>query len=88
MRVAATARQTLSPSEPVTGGSRGIGGLSTALHPDTGAATIFVHDGMAGGAGFARRGYAVAEELPFLAINFLVPVAVVFALRKRIGRRQ
>ena len=39
-----------------------IGGLSTALHPDTGAATIFVHDGMAGGAGFARRGYAVAEE--------------------------
>ena len=38
-----------------------IGGLSTALHPDTGAATIFVHDGMAGGAGFAARGFEVAE---------------------------
>ena len=38
--------------------------------------------------GVSSAGYAVAEELPFLAINFLVPVAVVFALRKRIGRRQ
>ncbi len=39
-----------------------IGGVSTALHPDTGLATIFVHDGMAGGAGFAHRGFDVAEE--------------------------
>lgn len=38
-----------------------IGGVSTALHPDTGLATIFVHDGMAGGAGFAHRGFEVAE---------------------------
>lgn len=39
-----------------------IGGVSTALHPDTGLATIFVHDGMAGGAGFAYRGYEMAEQ--------------------------
>jgi len=36
--------------------------------------------------GVSSAGYAVTEELPFLAINFLVPAAVVFALRKRIGR--
>lgn len=39
-----------------------IGGVSTALHPDTGLATVFVHDALAGGAGFAARGYEVAEE--------------------------
>jgi DEAD/DEAH box helicase domain-containing protein len=39
-----------------------IGGVSTALHPDTGLATIFVHDGMEGGAGFAQRGFEVAER--------------------------
>ncbi len=37
-----------------------IGGVSTALHPDTGRATIFVHDGHPGGAGFAERGHAAA----------------------------
>jgi DEAD/DEAH box helicase domain-containing protein len=42
-----------------------IGGLSTALHPDTGALTVFVHDGAAGGAGFAERGYDLVE--PWLA---------------------
>ena len=36
--------------------------------------------------GVNSAGYAVAEELPFLAINFLVPVGVVFALRKWFGK--
>jgi DEAD/DEAH box helicase domain-containing protein len=35
-----------------------IGGVSTALHPDTGTPTVFVYDGAAGGAGFAERGHA------------------------------
>ncbi|MFL6124826.1 DEAD/DEAH box helicase [Actinophytocola sp.] len=35
-----------------------IGGVSTALHPDTGEATVFVHDGHPGGAGFADRAHA------------------------------
>ncbi|MGH3900445.1 MAG: DEAD/DEAH box helicase [Pseudonocardiaceae bacterium] len=35
-----------------------IGGVSTALHPDTGQPSVFVHDGHPGGAGFADRGYA------------------------------
>lgn len=39
-----------------------IGGLSTALHPDTGLPTVFVHDGHPGGAGLAERGHAVLER--------------------------
>jgi DEAD/DEAH box helicase domain-containing protein len=39
-----------------------IGGLSTAWHPDTGSATIFVYDGYPGGAGIAERGFARAAE--------------------------
>ncbi len=38
-----------------------IGGVSTALHPDTGRMTVFVYDGQPGGAGFAARGYDTAE---------------------------
>ena len=34
-----------------------IGGVSTALHADTGLATVFVYDGHPGGAGFAERGF-------------------------------
>jgi DEAD/DEAH box helicase domain-containing protein len=39
-----------------------LGGLSTALHPDTGAATIVVYDGHPGGAGFAERGFEVLRR--------------------------
>ncbi|WP_028643530.1 DEAD/DEAH box helicase [Nocardioides sp. URHA0020] len=38
-----------------------IGGVSTALHPDTGQLTVFVYDGHPGGAGFAERGYRSAR---------------------------
>jgi DEAD/DEAH box helicase domain-containing protein len=38
-----------------------IGGLSTALHPDTGLSTVFVHDGLPGGGGFAQRGFEQAR---------------------------
>ncbi|MCZ3386759.1 MAG: DEAD/DEAH box helicase [Actinomycetia bacterium] len=37
-----------------------IGGVSTALHPDTGMPTVFVYDGAAGGAGFAEHGFSAA----------------------------
>jgi DEAD/DEAH box helicase domain-containing protein len=39
-----------------------IGGVSTALHPDTGRMTVFVYDGQPGGAGFAARGYDTAAQ--------------------------
>ena len=39
-----------------------IGGVSTALHPDTGLLTVFVYDGHPGGAGFADRGHRRARE--------------------------
>ena len=39
-----------------------IGGVSTALHPDTGQLTVFVYDGHPGGAGFAERGFHAASE--------------------------
>jgi DEAD/DEAH box helicase domain-containing protein len=41
-----------------------IGGVSTALHADTGRATVFVYDGHPGGAGFAERAYE--RGLPWL----------------------
>ncbi len=37
-----------------------IGGVSTALHPDTGLPTILVYDGHPGGAGFAERAFSAA----------------------------
>jgi len=39
-----------------------IGGVSTAVHEDTGQLTVFVYDGHPGGAGFAERGFDVAES--------------------------
>ncbi|MDQ3486018.1 MAG: DEAD/DEAH box helicase [Actinomycetota bacterium] len=38
-----------------------IGGVSTALHEDTGLLTVFVYDGHPGGAGFAEQGYTKAR---------------------------
>lgn len=41
-----------------------VGGVSTALHEDTGFPTVFVYDGYPGGAGFAERGHdAIATWL-------------------------
>ncbi|MGZ4450996.1 MAG: DEAD/DEAH box helicase [Nocardioides sp.] len=39
-----------------------IGGVSTAVHPDTGMLTVFVYDGHPGGAGFAERGFRAARS--------------------------
>lgn len=39
-----------------------IGGVASPLHRDTEMATVFVHDGISGGAGFAERGFEMAEE--------------------------
>jgi DEAD/DEAH box helicase domain-containing protein len=39
-----------------------IGGVSTALHADTGLLTVFVYDGHPGGAGFSERGFHAARE--------------------------
>jgi DEAD/DEAH box helicase domain-containing protein len=38
-----------------------IGGVSTALHPNTGLPTILLYDGHPGGAGFAERGFRAAR---------------------------
>ncbi|HYK70041.1 MAG TPA: DEAD/DEAH box helicase [Streptosporangiaceae bacterium] len=38
-----------------------VGGVSADLHPATGRLTVFVYDGHPGGAGFAERGFAVAQ---------------------------
>jgi DEAD/DEAH box helicase domain-containing protein len=38
-----------------------IGGVSTAMHPDTGRLSVFVYDGHPGGAGFAERGFTSAR---------------------------
>lgn len=39
-----------------------IGGVSTALHPDTGGCTVFIYDGYPGGAGIAARAFDAAFE--------------------------
>ncbi len=38
-----------------------VGGVSTALHPDTGLPTVMVFDGYPGGAGFAERAFTAFE---------------------------
>jgi len=39
-----------------------IGGLSTARHPDTGEATVIVHDSVPGGSGFSTRGFEAGRQ--------------------------
>lgn len=40
-----------------------IGGVSTALHADTGGPAVFIYDGHPGGVGIAEHGYAIIDEL-------------------------
>ena len=40
-----------------------IGGISTALHPDTGKPQVFIYDGHPGGVGIAEKGYELIDEL-------------------------
>ena len=40
-----------------------VGGLSTPLHPHTGAATVFVYDGHPGGVGITEAAFENVEEL-------------------------
>ncbi|MFC1947371.1 DEAD/DEAH box helicase [Chloroflexota bacterium] len=40
-----------------------IGGVSTALHPDTGRAQIFIYDAYPGGIGISEKGYEIVEDL-------------------------
>jgi DEAD/DEAH box helicase domain-containing protein len=49
-----------------------IGGVSTALHRDTGEPTVFVHDGHPGGAGFADRAHAALR--PWLSATRDAPL--------------
>jgi DEAD/DEAH box helicase domain-containing protein len=38
-----------------------VGGVSTAVHPQTGLATIAIYDGYPGGAGIAELGFAAGR---------------------------
>jgi DEAD/DEAH box helicase domain-containing protein len=40
-----------------------IGGLSTASHPDTGQAEVFIYDGFPGGVGIAEKGFSLLPDL-------------------------
>jgi len=40
-----------------------IGGVSTLLHPDTGAAQVFVYDAYPGGVGIAAKGFEMIQDL-------------------------
>ena len=40
-----------------------LGGISTPMHPQTGAPAVFIYDGIPGGAGLARQAFRKGEEL-------------------------
>jgi len=40
-----------------------VGGMSTALHADTGRAQVFIYDAFPGGIGIAEKGFELVEEL-------------------------
>jgi len=40
-----------------------IGGVSTAFHPDTGRAQVFIYDAYPGGIGIAEKGFQMIDEL-------------------------
>jgi DEAD/DEAH box helicase domain-containing protein len=48
-----------------------IGGVSTALHPDTGRAEIFIYDAYPGGIGIAEKGYELVEQLWQAALDVI-----------------
>ena len=48
-----------------------IGGVSTAWHPDTGAATVFIYDGVPGGVGISELGYSRLEEWWYMTAELL-----------------
>ena len=50
---------------------RDIGGLSTTLHADTGAAQVFIYDGHPGGVGIAERGFEALEGLLTATLELL-----------------
>ncbi|WP_254837719.1 DEAD/DEAH box helicase [Natronomonas marina] len=50
---------------------RDVGGLSTPLHPETGAPTIFVYDGYPGGVALARTGYERFASLAGTTLEML-----------------
>lgn len=49
-----------------------IGGLATPCHPQTESATIFVYDGLPGGAGFSRMGFHSRRQLLTLARDAVI----------------
>lgn len=49
-----------------------IGGLSSAAHPETGQATVIVHDAVPGGSGCARRGFERGSEWVLSTLDALL----------------
>lgn len=50
---------------------RDIGGLSIAIHPDTGCPTIFIYDGFEGGIGISETLYSQIKQLLIKTLNLI-----------------